>query len=377
MRIRARLLAGLVAVAALAGVVCCDEPPKPADQPAGTAPAAPAMTPEQAADAVLTAWKEEDEAAIRALAEKDALRPWLVVDEILFRGLPEAARKFASFVCGPESRSLVAYVDAQRAKPYDSVSRNAILALKSASTPEKAAAAILVANLRGSRADSVGSILVAYHGARAHQLLGQDDEAVESFLRAADAAERLGWLWGAQHALEPCAQLACARDDARGEIRLLERQLNLAERLDDRNMVSGTQGNLGSAYWRLGDFDRALDFQLRSLRLTEALGNHRGAAITSTQSGISMPIAATSRRLCRTTNERCASRRKSGTRFAEPSRWPTLARCTESSEISRGRSRSSDARFGSWRSPEPSPRWVRCSEALPSSKPPGASTLKR
>ena len=74
------------------GTARADEPPKPpAAPPAAPAPAAPTAkpapppTPEQAADVVLAAVKVKDDAALKALAAKDAPDPWIVADELISR----------------------------------------------------------------------------------------------------------------------------------------------------------------------------------------------------------------------------------------------------------------------------------------------------
>ncbi len=53
------------------------------------------LTTEQAVDAVLAAVKAKDEAAIKALAEKDNPDPWLVADLLCYRGEHDAAEAFA------------------------------------------------------------------------------------------------------------------------------------------------------------------------------------------------------------------------------------------------------------------------------------------
>ncbi|MHC4732018.1 MAG: hypothetical protein ACYS6Z_15705, partial [Planctomycetota bacterium] len=52
-------------------------------------------TPEQAADKAVAAFKAEDQKALKSLAEKDNPDPWLVADELCFRGAHDAAEAFA------------------------------------------------------------------------------------------------------------------------------------------------------------------------------------------------------------------------------------------------------------------------------------------
>src|SRR5512147_372919 len=108
---------GRLLVAVAAGFLSCslrrhslaaDEEPKPPagpppaasrpknEPPAAARPPAASPTPEQAADAVLAAWKANDRAAVAGFGAKDDPDPWLVADELLARGESEAAVAFVA-----------------------------------------------------------------------------------------------------------------------------------------------------------------------------------------------------------------------------------------------------------------------------------------
>ena len=82
-------------------------------------------TPEQAADKVLAAFKAKDEAALKALAEKDQPDPWLVADELCYRGECRAADLFARAVPGKDGKKLTAYVTAAAKRRPNATARQA------------------------------------------------------------------------------------------------------------------------------------------------------------------------------------------------------------------------------------------------------------
>ena len=69
------------------------EPKKEPPKPRTAHPAAIAVL--RAADAVLKAVEATDSAALKALAEKDEPDPWIVADELCYRGEHDTAEAFA------------------------------------------------------------------------------------------------------------------------------------------------------------------------------------------------------------------------------------------------------------------------------------------
>ena len=77
------------------------------------------LTREQSADAVLAAVEAQDEQALTALAEKDEPDPWIVADELCYRGEHDAAEGFAKAVPRKAIETLPAYVASRRGKQPD------------------------------------------------------------------------------------------------------------------------------------------------------------------------------------------------------------------------------------------------------------------
>ena len=150
-------------------------------------------TDKQAADKVLVAFKAKDEKALKALAEKDKPDPWLVADELCFRGKHDAAEEFAKAAPRKAVAKLPAYVDARRGKTDDAAARQALgayMAARSKRDPQGSLAA--VAGVAAT--DTVAGILVAWNRGVVLRHLRRFEESVIAFHGAADTAARLGWL---------------------------------------------------------------------------------------------------------------------------------------------------------------------------------------
>lgn len=104
--VRRHLGALLCLLIAVAPAAAEDETKQPAKPP----------TPEQAADAVLTAVRAGDEAALKELAARDRPDPWLVADELCFRSEHDAAAAFAKAASRTAVEKLPAYVASRRGK---------------------------------------------------------------------------------------------------------------------------------------------------------------------------------------------------------------------------------------------------------------------
>ena len=96
----------LVVVLLLVGTAAAQDKPKPKPKP---------DTPEQAADKVLAAFKAKDQKTLKALAEKDDPDPWMVADELCFRGKHDAAEAFAKAAPRKDVEKMPAYVASRRA----------------------------------------------------------------------------------------------------------------------------------------------------------------------------------------------------------------------------------------------------------------------
>ena len=89
-------------------------------------------TSEQAADRVLRAFNAKAEKALKALAGKDDPDPWLIADELCYRGKYDAAEAFARAAPRKAVKSLPDYVASRRRGRPDRKVRAALSAMNDA-----------------------------------------------------------------------------------------------------------------------------------------------------------------------------------------------------------------------------------------------------
>ena len=84
------------------------------------------LLPDHAADKVLAAFKAGDQATVEKLASQRLSDPWLVADELSFRGEHEAAEAFAKAASGKDTEKLPAYVAARRGRLPNTAAREVL-----------------------------------------------------------------------------------------------------------------------------------------------------------------------------------------------------------------------------------------------------------
>jgi tetratricopeptide (TPR) repeat protein len=275
----------LLALVAFGGAALADPPPAgpppaaPPGAPAAAQKPAPPLTSEQAADAVLAALTAKDDAALKALASKDAPDPWFVADELIARAAFDAADAFAKAAPRKDVERLPEYVASRRGKTNDAAARTSLAAANAALAAKKPKDALDALGPAGAAApDDVVGIRRAFGRGVALAAMGRMEEGSASSLVAADAAERLGWLSRAFKALQDAGVGAYRRSDFRGALASWERARVIAETRGDRAGAAATLGNIGLLHQSLGDFPKALDAYERAMALLDALGNRAGVA---------------------------------------------------------------------------------------------------
>ncbi len=285
----------LLALLGLGGLAIADppvpgappaEPPTPAapvsPAPAVPAPAAkpaPPLTPEQAADAVLVALKVKDDATLKDLAAKDDPDPWLVADELIRRGEHDVAEAFAKAAPRVDVENLPEYVASRRGKTDDQVARDLLAAANVALRTNKSQEALAAAGLPdAAMLGYVAGIRLAFARGVALQGLVRLQESANSFLIAADAAERIGWASRASAAVYQAGSSSVRRSDYPGALAAWERCLKIDEVRGAQAGVARALGSIGTVLRSLGEYTRSLATQDRALKTFEALGDKRGAA---------------------------------------------------------------------------------------------------
>ena len=93
-------------------------------------------TPEQAADQVLAAVQASDTETLKALAERDEPDPWLVADELCFRGERGAAVAFAKAAPRPDTERLAEYVERWEGRELVARQRELLVAIRDAASEQ-------------------------------------------------------------------------------------------------------------------------------------------------------------------------------------------------------------------------------------------------
>ena len=272
--IAAALLLGLVLVGA---AVADEEPQEQLPKP---------LTPEQAADAVLDALQAPDEDAVKALAEKDDPDPWLVADELCYRGEHDAATVLAKAAPRKAVEGLPAYVASRRGIQPDEEARKALAAMMEALGKEMWTQALEAAKGRSETLDAVVRIRIAYCRGLALRSLKQHGESEEVLTRVGEAARDIGWLTPAALTFHQVGLSAASRSDWKKATSAWKSRLRIERALGDRSEVAGTLANIGILLEHLGEYAEALECQEESLKIYSALGDRAGIATALNNIGV-------------------------------------------------------------------------------------------
>ncbi len=204
--------------------------------------------PEPPAERVLAAVREKDESRLAAVASDPDVEAWMLAHELLSRGEGAAAEALARAVKGPEADALVAYVS----------------------------------RVRSGGPDPVPDIADALNRAYAEDMSGRHDEADRAASAAAEAAEKVGWLWGAAKGWDTSAIAA------RGALRFpdmrarLERAIAMWRRLGRANDVAMDLFDMGQSHAETGEGNRALSLYAEAEEMFLRAGGDRiGDALTA------------------------------------------------------------------------------------------------
>ncbi len=233
-----------------------------------------------AADAAARAFAARDLAALKSLAEKDDPDPWLVADELCFRGAFDVAGAFAKAAPRRATEELPAYVAASRGRASDANAREALLVANTAlaaGKPEEALRAL--APVPVEHGDVVSLRILAARG-QALRSLNRLEESAQAFLAGARGALDAGWVGGAVSMLDEAGQSHYRRSDFRGALEVWTDCLRAARDLGDRHGEARTLGKMGNAHRNVGSYAQALELLESARKLQEDLGDRPGRAST-------------------------------------------------------------------------------------------------
>ncbi len=254
-----------------------------ADRAAGDPPASPVparQTPEQAAAAVVEAWRARDEVALASLAANDDPDPWSVADELIGLGERDAADAFSKASPRKDVEGLPALLAAQRTVPDDGVARRALGLARAALEVKDGRSTLAALGDVRSPEGGILSVRVLHMRALGLRLLERWEEAAAAHLAAADVAERMGWLAMAARDFQGASRMARLRADFPGTLSAAKRSLAVEELRGDAVAAARALAEVGSAYESAGDPGAALPFLERALERQTAIGDRAGAAVS-------------------------------------------------------------------------------------------------
>ncbi len=256
---------------------------EPLDQPAAKPKS---LSVEQAADAVLAAVKAKDNDALKALAENDEPDPWLVADQLCFRGEHDAAAAFANRVEGKVVERLPAYVESRRGKGPEHPARQLEMAMRRAVSNRKPSGAIDLAPDPPPDADTVTKIQIAFVRGLALQLVRRRTEAVSALLVVSRQAEALGWLVQAMRAARFAGSTAFAVGDWVSAEEAWGARTRLGREVGMGSIVADSILRVGITYERRGQPEMALTFYREALAIQRRRGDQAGMAVALNSIGI-------------------------------------------------------------------------------------------
>jgi tetratricopeptide (TPR) repeat protein len=283
------------------------------------------ILPREAAEAVLKAFEAKDAAALAEWGAREHPQPWIVADELLSMGQPDAAEALAAARTSKDRGTLIDYLASERTKPYDQATHRVIDALiehLGKGEFEQALAAIKTA--RPLRANATEARLYAAYG-DVYDALKRPEEAMEARAVNGERARILGWLWLARGHFDDAGLAAFQRKDYLRCIEWERKALAAAEAYDSpkttriRHALGNSLGNLGAfreaiqhlevvraayqarkdesglasvtqaigaLHLQLGDLETGLAMTEAALRKFEALGDARSSAFALANVGL-------------------------------------------------------------------------------------------
>jgi tetratricopeptide (TPR) repeat protein len=94
-----------------------------------------------------------------------------------------------------------------------------------------------------------------------------------------DAAKKIAWIQLDTPTQDPLAWQLETWGYFREQALFHHRQLDIARKMNDIQRIGWALGNLGIAYYRLGQYERAIDFHQQNLTIAQEIGDSRGEGI--------------------------------------------------------------------------------------------------
>jgi tetratricopeptide (TPR) repeat protein len=244
------------------------------------------LSEQQAVEITLAAHAAGDRSRLEALAQRTDPDPWIVAETLCRRGAWEAALALGRAGAAPAVTKLAAYVKGQQDAPRPA-SITEIWDRTAAAYAAGDNELVLQATATlGQPLSSVSHVRVAYLRGLALWRTGEIRPAVEAILRAARAAQTLGWIRAALGAYGDGAQLASQCSAWPEALGALQAAQQIQNELGDAIGAARSLAAVGFVQEKRGLYEEAVATQQRALDALVALGDAVGAVKTRSNMSI-------------------------------------------------------------------------------------------
>jgi len=244
--------------------------------------------PTQVADKVFAAWQAEDKRTIQRLAAELKPDPWLVADCLCGTGEFDAAVSFAYAVSQhkrPDTAALWEFVQIHGTRAGSARTRDVLSQVRKALALGVARRALKL--LEGLQAGGdVQWVELTYLRGEALRDTEQMAEACDLFQKAADRAEKLGWLSRASSSLNAGGFTAYRYSNYDLALRCFRRRLAIEKRRELSGAEARAILNIGIVLEARGDYELALKSYWRAYDMMQNHGGRGDVAVALHSIGI-------------------------------------------------------------------------------------------
>lgn len=236
------------------------------------------LTTEAAAQAALAAHTGGDAARLEELAATYDPDPWMVADELLRLGEPDAALVLARSAPKHTAEPLAAYVEAARTETRPGPLDRTLEELQAKAESGDVAGALA---LLPDDADGLFAVRVPRARGLLLTALNRHGDASAAHASAADAAEKLGWVRAAAEQRFAAARELWRTGDREGALRTAAKAVALAEPLGNVPVLAEALNLNGGGHLSARRVEQAIPLLERAIAVQDALGLDAASSLTN------------------------------------------------------------------------------------------------
>ncbi|MDJ0974940.1 MAG: CHAT domain-containing protein [Planctomycetota bacterium] len=241
---------------------------------------------DRAAEQVLAAVEEADPARLKARAAELRLDPWLVANELCFRGKSDAALAYAEVLEGAATAKLAAYLERVREREPEREAARILRQWNAAVGDDTRRAAAEAAAAYEGPSDTVLGLRVLALSAERTFRGPAWREALPTLDRVTKTAREMGWFARAALLQQRIAGRAERDEDLAVQKAAETKRLAILTEAEDRAGIASALQSLGRIHEIMAQFEQAFDYLGRAAAIQAELGDARGAAITEQNIGV-------------------------------------------------------------------------------------------